>query len=180
MDRWSNGIQRAVFLDRDGTLMRDVGYCSDPADVELLNGVVELLPKLKNAGFKLVVITNQSGIGRGHFTEEAFRRVQAELENQIGPGMIDATYFCADTPENATDRRKPGPGMLLEAARDLALSLSESYMVGDKAIDAEAGNRAGVKATILIQAEDAGNESASCATTIAKNFHEVVKFILGG
>jgi histidinol phosphatase-like enzyme len=70
--------------------------------------------------------------------------------------------------------------MLLEAARDLALSLSESYMVGDKAIDAEAGNRAGVKATILIQAEDAGNESASCATTIAKNFHEVVKFILGG
>ena len=180
MDRRRKGIQRAVFLDRDGTLMRDVGYCSDPADVELLDGVLEQLPKLKNAGFKLVVITNQSGIGRGLFTEEAFRQVQAELENQIGAGVIDATYFCADTPENATDRRKPGPGMLLEAARDLALSLSESYMVGDKAIDAEAGNRAGVKATILIRAEDAGNDCSSCATTIAKNFREVAEFILRG
>ncbi|HEY2122180.1 MAG TPA: HAD family hydrolase [Chthoniobacterales bacterium] len=180
MDRRSKGVQRAVFLDRDGTLMRDVGYCSDPADVELLDGVVELLPKLKNAGFKLVVITNQSGIGRGRFTEEAFRKVQAELENQIGPGVIDATYFCADTPENATDRRKPGPGMLLEAARDLPLSLSESYMVGDKPIDAEAGARAGVKATILLQPEDAGIESESCATTVAKNFREVAEFILRG
>jgi D-glycero-D-manno-heptose 1,7-bisphosphate phosphatase len=180
MDRRSTGVQKAVFLDRDGTLMRDVGYCSDPADVELLDGVVELLPKLKSAGFKLVVITNQSGIGRGYFTEEAFRQVQAELENQIGSGVIDATYFCADPPENPTDRRKPGPGMLLEAARDLTLNLSESFMVGDKAIDAEAGKRAGVKATILLQPEEAGNESASYATTIAKNFREVAEFILRG
>jgi D-glycero-D-manno-heptose 1,7-bisphosphate phosphatase len=180
MDRRSPGNQKAVFLDRDGTLMKDVGYCSNPADVELLDGVAELLPKLKNAGFKLVIITNQSGIGRGYFTEVAFREVQEELGNQVGPGVIDAIYFCPETPENATDRRKPGPGMLLEAARDLALDLSESYMVGDKAIDAEAGHRAGVKATILLQSDDAGNESVPGTTMIAKNFREVAEFILRG
>jgi D-glycero-D-manno-heptose 1,7-bisphosphate phosphatase len=180
MDRRSPGTQKAVFLDRDGTLMKDVGYCSNPADIELLDGVAELLPKLKNAGFKLVIITNQSGIGRGYFTEAAFREVQAELGNRIGPGVIDATYFCPDTPENATDRRKPGPGMLLEAARDLALDLNESYMVGDKAIDAEAGNRAGVKGTILLQSADIGNQSVARATRIAKSFREVAEFILRG
>jgi D-glycero-D-manno-heptose 1,7-bisphosphate phosphatase len=160
--------------------MKDVGYCSNPADVELLEGVAEFLPKLKDAGFKLVIVTNQSGIGRGYFTEDAFREVQEELENQLGPGVINAVYFCPETPENATVRRKPGPGMLLEAARDLALDLNECYMVGDKAIDAETGNRAGVKATILLQLDDAGNESVSGATTIAKSFREVAEFILRG
>jgi D-glycero-D-manno-heptose 1,7-bisphosphate phosphatase len=180
MDSRSPGTQRAVFLDRDGTLIKDVGYCSNPADIELLDGVAEILPKLKNAGFKLVIITNQSGIGRGYFSEAAFREVQAELANKLGPGVIDATYFCPETPENATDRRKPGPGMLLEAASDLALALDESYMVGDKAIDAEAGNRAGVKATILLQSDEAETESLPRATMIARNFQEVAEFILKG
>jgi D-glycero-D-manno-heptose 1,7-bisphosphate phosphatase len=160
--------------------MRDVGYCSNPADVKLLEGVAEVLPTLKNAGFKIVIITNQSGIGRGYFTEEAFRNVQKELGHQIGPGVIDAVYFCPETPENATDRRKPGPGMLLEAAKDLSLDLNESYMVGDKAIDAEAGYRAGVKATILLQSDDTGNEFVSGTTKIVKSFREVAEFILRG
>ena len=79
--------------------------------------------KLKKAGFKLIIVTNQSGIGRGYFTEEDFWAVQHELEKQLGPGVIDATYFCADTPENASERRKPNPGMLLEAARELGIDL---------------------------------------------------------
>jgi len=180
MDRRMPGNQKAVFLDRDGTLMKDVGYCCKPAEVELLDWVAELLPDLKKAGFKLVVITNQSGIGRGYFAEEAFWAVQHELEKQIGPGVIDATYFCPDTPDNPTDRRKPGPGMLFEAARDLGLDLKESYMVGDKAIDAEAGTRAGVKATILLQVNNAEIESELCATMVAKSFREVVELILRG
>lgn len=175
-----SGNLKAVFLDRDGTLMKDVGYCSKAAEVELLDGVAELLPDLKKAGFKLVLITNQSGIGRGYFAEEAFWEVQHELEKQIGPGVIDATYFCPDAPDKATDRRKPGPGMLFEAARDLGLDLKESYMVGDKAVDAEAGVRAGVKATILLQANNAESESESCATIVARNFREVVELILTG
>jgi D-glycero-D-manno-heptose 1,7-bisphosphate phosphatase len=180
MDRKTPGGQKAIFLDRDGTLMKDVGYCSKPADVEPLEGVCKLLPTLKAAGFKIVIITNQSGIGRGYFTEEDFWSVQRELEKQLGPGIIDATYFCADTPQNESDRRKPNPAMLLEAAKDLGIDLGHSYMVGDKPSDAEAGIRAGVRATILFGTNAASGPMESGATLIAKDFNEVVDFILGG
>lgn len=171
--------QKAIFLDRDGTLMKDVGYCSRPDEVELLEGVSELLPRLKNAGFKLIIVTNQSGIGRGYFTEEDFWAVQQELQKQLGADVIDATYFCADTPQQESERRKPNPGMLLEAATDLSIDLDQSYMVGDKASDAEAGIRAGVRATILFGSNAASGAMESGASLIAKDFGEVVEFILG-
>ena len=171
--------QKAIFLDRDGTLMKDVGYCSRPDEVELLEGVSELLPRLKNAGFKLIIVTNQSGIGRGYFTEEDFWAVQQELHKQLGADVIDATYFCADTPQQESERRKPNPGMLLEAAADLSIDLDQSYMVGDKASDAEAGIRAGVRATILFGINAASGAMESGASLIAKDFGEVVEFILG-
>jgi D-glycero-D-manno-heptose 1,7-bisphosphate phosphatase len=180
MDRRNPAGLKAIFLDRDGTLMRDVGYCSKPGEVELLEGVGKLLPKLKKAGFKIVIVTNQSGIGRGYFTEEDFWSVQRELEKQLGSGVIDATYFCADTPYNETERRKPNPGMLLEAARELGIDLEQSYMVGDKMSDALAGIRAGVRASILFGTNAAIGATESGATLVAKDFREVVEFILGG
>jgi len=159
--------------------MKDVGYCSRPDEVELLEGVGELLPRLKNAGFKLIIVTNQSGIGRGYFTEEDFWAVQQELQKQLGSDVIDATYFCPDTPQQESERRKPNPGMLLEAATDLSIDLDRSYMVGDKASDAEAGIRAGVRATILFGINAASGAMESGASLIAKDFGEVVEFILG-
>jgi D-glycero-D-manno-heptose 1,7-bisphosphate phosphatase len=177
MDRTNPGGQKAIFLDRDGTLIRDVGYCSAPGDVELLPDVARLLPKLKEAGFKLVIVTNQSGIGRGYFTEEDFWSVQHELERQLGPGVIDATYFCPDTPQNGSERRKPNPGMLLEAAKELGIDLDRSYMIGDKMSDAEAGIRAGVKATILFGAQAGGGALESGVALVAKDFRQVVEFI---
>jgi D-glycero-D-manno-heptose 1,7-bisphosphate phosphatase len=179
MSKLERSIEKAIFLDRDGTLIRDVGYCSKAEDVELLEGVGELLPKLKAAGFKLVIVTNQSGIGRGYFTEGDFWSVQHELEKQLGPGIIDATYFCADTPQSGSERRKPNPGMLLEAARDLGIDLEQSYMVGDKVSDTEAGLRAGVRASILCASDDRPGQTQFDATIVAKNFNEVVDFILG-
>jgi D-glycero-D-manno-heptose 1,7-bisphosphate phosphatase len=179
MNNWSPGIDKAIFFDRDGTLMRDVDYCSKAADVELLEGVYKLLPKLKTAGFKLIIVTNQSGIGRGYFTEGDFWSVQHELEKQLGPGIIDATYFCPDTPQNASERRKPNPGMLLEAAREWGIDLKQSFMVGDKVSDTQAGIRAGVRATILYGSDDGGAPTKSDATFVAKDFKEVVEFILG-
>ena len=180
MNRRNTEGQKAIFLDRDGTLMKDVGYCSNPGDVELLEDVGKLLPKLKEAGFRLIIVTNQSGIGRRYFTEKDFWSVQRELEKRLGPGVIDATYFCADTPQNASERRKPNPGMLLEAARDLGIDLERSYMVGDQASDATAGIRAGVRATILFSTNAASGPIESGATLVAENFREVVDFILGG
>jgi D-glycero-D-manno-heptose 1,7-bisphosphate phosphatase len=171
--------RKAVFLDRDGTLIRDVGHCSDPAQVEPLEGVVELLPRLKSAGFALVIVTNQSGIGRGYFQESDFWNVQKELSRKIGSELIDATYFCPDLPESGSERRKPRPGMILEAAADLGLDLKQSYMVGDKVSDVRAGILAGVKAAILLEPNPPAGAFFSGASLIAQNFREVVEFILG-
>ena len=140
----------AVFLDRDGTIMDDVAYCSDPAKVRVFDDAPEALQRLKAAGFKIFVITNQSGIGRGYFGETEYHAVAQEAERQIGPGLIDATYFCPDAPDAASTRRKPAPGMVLEAERDHSLDLSRSFFVGDKRIDAECGRNAGVR-TILVE-----------------------------
>jgi D-glycero-D-manno-heptose 1,7-bisphosphate phosphatase len=168
-------LAKAVFLDRDGTLIHNVPYCSDPGKVQVLPGVTQSLKQLREHGFKLVIVTNQSGIGRGYFEEETFWKVQAAFEQQVGPDIIDATYFCADHPDEATDRRKPGPGMLIEAANDLGLNLAACFMVGDSASDVEAGLRAGVKATILIGTK--GKEPRE-GVWMAGNFSEAVEFIL--
>lgn len=145
-----SGRFKAVFLDRDGTLTVDTGYPSKPEQVQLLDGVKDGLVSLRSAGFKLVIVTNQSGIGRGFFTETDFLAVQSRLETLLGKNQIAATYFCPDHPENASDRRKPAPGMLFEAAQDLHLRLGDSFMIGDKESDIEAGLKAGVKACVLI------------------------------
>ncbi len=145
-----SGTHPAVFLDRDGTIMHDVMYCSDPAKVRLFNDTRDALGRLKQAGFKVFVITNQSGIGRGYFTEADYRAVEQEVNSQIGTELIDATYFCADAPDAASARRKPAPGMVFEAQRDHDLDLSRSFFVGDKRIDAQCGRNAGVR-TILVE-----------------------------
>ena len=143
-------MRPAVYFDRDGTLMEDVDYCADPARVRVFADAPAALARLKERGYFLVMATNQSGIGRGYFTEEDFQRVQAECLRQIGEGLLDACYHCPEAPGEASARRKPGPGMLLEGARDHGLDLARSYMVGDHCTDVESGQRAGVAASILV------------------------------
>jgi D-glycero-D-manno-heptose 1,7-bisphosphate phosphatase len=138
-------MNRAVFLDRDGTLMEDAGYCADPAQVRIYPSAREALAKMKAAGFLLILVTNQSGIGRGYFTEDDYRAVQAEFERQLEPVRLDAVYYCPDAPEAASNRRKPAPGMILEAARDHSIDLARSFMIGDKEADVEAGRAAGCR-----------------------------------
>jgi D-glycero-D-manno-heptose 1,7-bisphosphate phosphatase len=139
----------AVFFDRDGTLMEEVYYCGDPAQVRVYAGVAAGLRRLKEAGFRTFIVSNQSGIGRGLISEAQYRAVEAELIAQIGEGLIDASYFCPDAPGTPSARRKPEPGMLFEAAAEFDVDLAASYMIGDKSADVECGKRAGVK-TILV------------------------------
>jgi D-glycero-D-manno-heptose 1,7-bisphosphate phosphatase len=141
--------RRAVFFDRDGTLMEEVHYCGDPRQVRVYAGVSAGLRRLREAGFRTFIVSNQSGIGRGLITEAQYRAVQEELLSRIGSGLIDASYFCPDAPGMASSRRKPEPGMLLEAAAEWDIDLAGSYTVGDKAADVECGKRAGTK-TILV------------------------------
>ncbi len=171
-----NERSRAVFLDRDGTLMRDVEYCGRPEDVHVFDGAAAALRRLKDAGYKLVVITNQSGIGRGYFDEAAYRAVERELDRQLGEGLIDATYFCPDLPDSGSTRRKPAPGMIHEAARDHELDLARSYFIGDKTIDVECGRAAGVR-PILVQT-GLTNEPHHSAQWTARDLAEAASIIL--
>ena len=140
----------AVFLDRDGTLMEEVSYCRDPAQVQVFATVPAALRELKRAGFLLILVTNQSGIGRGLFSHADFEAVQAEFFRQLGdPRLIDAVYFAPEAPGAPSTRRKPAPGMLLEAAAQYHIDLSASWTIGDKLCDIEAGRAAGTR-TILV------------------------------
>lgn len=167
----------AVFLDRDGTIMPDVDYCSDPSAVEIFDGVPEALRRLKGAGFRLFVITNQSGIGRGYFTEEQYRAVESEVNRQLGPDLLDGTHFCPDKPEDKSQRRKPSPEMVFEAAREHDLDLARSYFIGDKASDMECGRNAGV-CTILVQIGYGAGEPNGAPDLVAEDLVEAANIIL--
>jgi D-glycero-D-manno-heptose 1,7-bisphosphate phosphatase len=147
---------RAVFFDRDGTLMEDAHYCADPALVRVFPSVPDALLRLKQAGFGIFLITNQSGIGRGLLTEQQYRDVHREFLRQAGEGSIDASYHCPDPPGVASRCRKPEPGMVLQAAAEHAIDLGGSFFVGDKAADIECGRRAGTRTILVLTGYGAG------------------------
>ena len=157
--------------------MHDADYCSDPKQVQIFPGVPEALRHLKSKGFKLIIITNQSGIGRGFFTLEQYRAVEAETLRQLGDSLIDATYFCPDVPGVPSKCRKPAPGMIFQAARDHDVDLSRSFFIGDKEIDAECAHNAGIRA-IRVQTGFDKMTDGSRADWIAKDFPAATKIIL--
>ena len=167
----------AVFVDRDGTIMENVDYCSDPKQVRIFPRVREALRRLKSNGFKLIIITNQSGIGRGFFTIEQYRAVEAEVLRQLGDGLIDASYFCPDVPGRYSSCRKPAPGMILQATREHRIDLSRSFFIGDTEIDAECGRNAGVR-TIRVQTGLQHDMTGSVADWVASDFADAAKIIL--
>lgn len=143
----------AVFLDRDGTLNIERAYLSDPEQLELYPDVTESLIRLRDVGFLLFIVTNQSGIGRGYYTEEDMRRVNRRLEETLKPSGIhfEMIYFAPEHPDEPSPGRKPSPQFLLDAARDFAVDLSASFMVGDKMSDIRCGWNAGVRKSILVR-----------------------------
>ena len=170
----------AVFLDRDGTLIELVDYLRDPSGVILIAETVSLMRKANEAGEAVVIVTNQSGIGRGLFNWDAFHSVQAyiyDLLSHFGV-TVDATYACPHPPPNAggpqnSRFRKPAPGMLTRAAQDLCLDLSQSRIVGDSASDLAAGKAAGLQAGLLV-AGGYGGRDADMTETLADATFEVI------
>jgi D-glycero-D-manno-heptose 1,7-bisphosphate phosphatase len=167
----------AIFLDRDGTLMRDVDYCRDPKKVQVYPEAAGALRRLKEKGYKVVVITNQSGIGRGYFSEEQYRQVEKEFIRQLGDGLIDASYYCPDLPTSNSIRRKPGPGMVFEAQRDHRIDLRRSFFIGDKASDIGCGENAGVR-TILVETGYGAGEKNCRPDWTASDIASAVEIIL--
>lgn len=139
--------QRAVFIDRDDTIAKDVPYCSDPDLFNLFEGVPQAVKRLNDAGYLVIVITNQSGIGRGYFDEETLGRIHAKLREKVAEagGHIDDIFYCPHTPDDHCSCRKPEIGMGMAAMMKHGIDPSRSYMVGDHDKDMEFGRRMGCK-----------------------------------
>ncbi|CAG1770708.1 D-glycero-D-manno-heptose 1,7-bisphosphate phosphatase [uncultured bacterium] len=182
-------MNRALFLDRDGTINYDPGFVTDPAQVTLLDGVGENLARIKNElGFMLIVVSNQSGISRGIMTRDQVDLVNERVNQLLGAYGVSVDRFCYcphhplfSTPEEV-QCRKPSPQMILNAAQQESVSLADSYMIGDKQLDIEAGYHAGVR-TILIKT---GHGEATFSALhnqkilpnfVAGNFSEVYQII---
>ena len=168
---------RAAFIDRDGVINVEHNYVHRIEDFELIAGVPEGLAQLAAAGYKLVVVTNQAGIARGFYTEADMNRLHEHLRAELAAHdvHIDAIYHCPHHPQGkvaeyaiSCDCRKPAPGMLLQAAREMNLDLSASVLVGDKISDIEAGRAAGMRLAVLVRsghAFDAAAEALADAVT---------------
>lgn len=142
----------ALFVDRDGTVIEDPGYIDDPDAVRLIPGVAATLRRFRDAGFALVLVTNQSGIGRGLYSWDDYEAVAARLRELLAAAGVafDAELACAHSPDAVCDWRKPAPGMIREAAARFALDLGRSVLAGDKLTDLQAGAAAGIPCLVHV------------------------------
>ncbi|MCD5383172.1 HAD family hydrolase [candidate division WOR-3 bacterium] len=142
-------MNRAIFIDRDGTLTKEKGYVTDPSHIELIPGACEAIDGFRSLGFLTVLLTNQSAIGRGYITEEALRDQHKRLKLLLSKSFLDGIYACPHHPDDGCECRKPKPGLLRRACLDLNIDKRKSYIIGDLETDIELGKREGAK-TILV------------------------------
>ena len=145
-------LKRAVFLDRDGTLIEEADYLARAEDLKLFPFAAQAIRLLNENDFLVILITNQSGVGRGFFDENALAEIHAKLVSDLSEdgAALDAIYFCPHTPENDCACRKPKTAMIERAARDFAIDLVNSWTIGDKAFDVELGFNAGTKSALVL------------------------------
>ncbi len=174
-----DGTRPAVFIDRDGTIMIDVGYPKYARQVSLIPGAVRALRELRRQGFLIVIISNQSGIGRGYMTrrqaDNVHKRVISLLANS---GVeIDDAYYCPHAPDDGCKCRKPSPEMLFEAARKFNIDLSRSFMIGDRDVDVETGKRAGCR-TLCLRSAETPTAGSIMADHESGDWEGLVRYIL--
>lgn len=182
---------KAVFLDRDGTIIKDKDFLSDPAGIEFLEGAQEALSALQKAGFKLVLISNQSGVARGYFTEEAVQDVHRRLKALLtfSGVRLDGVYYCPHLPDAAVEKyrldcdcRKPKTGMIRRAVEELGVDPARSFFVGDKESDVEAGRAAGCRTVLVLTGKGLNTGGAISLENrpdfIAENIGEAADWIL--
>jgi len=144
-------MTRAVFLDRDGTLIEDRDYLRRPEEVVVYPGAPGALGRLKKGGFQLFIVTNQSGVGRGYFTLDDVEKVHQRLILEFAGVHFQKIYVAPEAPDQPSPGRKPSPQFLFDARDEFGVSLADSYVVGDKLIDLECGWNAGVKKCLLVR-----------------------------
>jgi len=171
---------KAVFLDRDGTINRDVPYCSRPGDFELLPGAAEGIRLLNEAGFKVIVITNQSGIARGYFTEETLVRIHDRMKELLAvhTAHVDAIYYCPHHPDNGCDCRKPKTALYHRAAKDMGIDYQLSYVIGDMPLDIQAGRLLGCKTILVTSDKNSSKDINEVPDYITGNLIQASKWIM--
>jgi len=177
-------LQPAVFFDRDGTLIRDVGYLTHPEQIELLDGVPAAIRALREAGFRTVVVTNQSAVARGWLTEAALKQIHRLIQDRLANegARLDAIYYCPHHPSEGVeayrvvcDCRKPKPGMIQRAVNDLALEPKRSYVLGDQNVDLELALRVGAT-PVLVRSN--GERTLVSHETVFDNLKLAAEWIL--
>jgi D-glycero-D-manno-heptose 1,7-bisphosphate phosphatase len=173
------GRARAIFLDRDGTLIDDPGYLREPELVRLLPGAAAALHRLRGQGWKLVLVSNQSGVGRGLIAPSELRAVHARLCALLADTgvQLDGSYYCEHAPEAKCACRKPRPALLRRAANDLGLDLARSFMIGDKLSDLQAGRAAGCASVLLATGQPVPDLSAEQPCALAGSWADVLRII---
>jgi D-glycero-D-manno-heptose 1,7-bisphosphate phosphatase len=178
-------MKKACFLDRDGVINEETEYLSEPDKVKIITGVPEALRKLKDAGFVTIVVTNQSGVARGYYEEESVLKVHERIQHLLKQDntAIDAFYYCPHHPDHgeSCECRKPAPGMLLDAAKEFDIDLSESFLVGDRLSDLKAAQAAGCKDAYLVKTGYGANVVKTEDTSnikVVENLLEAVNAIL--
>lgn len=175
-----NGTHKAAFFDRDNTLIVDHVYLNDPDKIDYLPGAVDCLRAVADAGYKIIIVTNQSGVPKGLVELENLHEIHRRMEEYFSQRDIKITafYYAPFLPESDHFMRKPKPGMLLEAAFDHSIELKNSWMVGDRRTDVVAGQAVGAKTIFLHGTEEPDFDQAMPPNGIAQNLHEVAQIIL--
>ena len=174
-----NGKKPAAFIDRDGTLIEEVNFLSKVADLQIFPYTAEAIGKLKDAGFRVIVVTNQSGIGRKIYSEADMHSIHKAMQERLG-GAIDGFYFCPHLPDEGCNCRKPNLGMIESAQTDFDIDLENSWMIGDKKIDVETGGKAGIRAALVLTGYGSAHveELEKHPDIVAENLLEAVKGIV--
>jgi D-glycero-D-manno-heptose 1,7-bisphosphate phosphatase len=172
--------KKAVFFDRDGTLIVDKVYLNNPELIEYLPGVFDALRSLRDDGFSLVIVTNQSGVARGIVSIGNLDEIHRRMTERFALEGItfEGIYYAPHAPDSDHEMRKPNPGMLLTAAKEHGIDLSLSWMVGDRMSDVEAGHRAGCRSVLLTHCEQPSASNFLPPTATAANLQEMASTIL--
>ncbi len=168
-------MKPALFIDRDGTINVDCPYCRNADEIKIYEDIYEPIAKLCKH-FYIIIITNQSGIARGYFSEKDLQEMHKKIKRQIKShgGRIDAIYYCPDLPESNSPCRKPNTGMVEKALRDFDIDLANSFVIGDDSKDIELARRLGIR-SILVDRK--GKSDDFGAAYIAKDFNDVLEII---
>lgn len=169
---------RAVFIDRDGTMARDVSYCCRPEDFDLFPATAKAIKLLSEHGFKVIVITNQSGVARGYFSEETLAEIHRKMETELAKEgiRVDGIYYCPHHPDDNCQCRKPKPGLVLQAAEDHDIDLERSFVIGDMPLDVAMGKAVHCRTVLIAITED--QCSGPSPDHVASDLYEAARWVV--